>query len=199
MFLKGYIMHFRLPPLPYSYDALKPFISEETLFYHHDKHFAGYIEKTNILKENSSFENLSLIEIVKSSDGKLFDNAAQSFNHEFYFNSMSPTSTSPSTKLLAAIDDSFGSFSKFKDEFIKKASSLFGSGWIWLVKDEKDKVFILNTHNSDTPIVHGLKPLMVCDIWEHAHYLDYKNERVKYLHFFFEIINWNFASKNYSF
>ncbi len=132
-------MNFQLPPLPYQYDALKPYISEETLYYHHDKHHAGCIKNTNMLKEGGLFETLSLIEIVKSSDGKLFDNAAQSFNHEFYFNSMSPTATSPSTKLLTAIDDTFGSFSKFKDEFIKKLHCCLDQDGHGLLKMKKIK------------------------------------------------------------
>ncbi|WP_187647518.1 superoxide dismutase [Nitrosophilus labii] len=190
-------MNFQLPPLSYPYDAFEPYISKDTMHYHYDKHYGGYIKNTNELKKGTAFENLSLTQIVKSSEGKLFNNVAQAFNHKFYFNSLSPKPTSPSDQLLAAIEETFSSLSKFKEEFIEKASSLFGSGWTWLIKDENNKVFILNTQNAETPITEELKPILVCDIWEHAYYLDYKNERVKYLNSFFELINWDFASKNF--
>ncbi|MEO7161354.1 MAG: superoxide dismutase [Bdellovibrionia bacterium] len=190
---------FELPQLPYEYNALEPAISRETLQFHHKKHHQSYVDKLNELLTGSGFENASLDEIVKRATGPLFNQAAQHWNHSFLWKSMSPKKTPllSDGKLAAAITQAFGGMEQFKKEFEEKAKSLFGSGWVWLATDAKGKVQIVPTKDAENPIRQNLTPLFVCDVWEHAYYIDYRNDRPKFLTNFFELIHWSFASDNY--
>ncbi|CUV65911.1 Superoxide dismutase (Fe) [Sulfurovum sp. enrichment culture clone C5] len=186
-----------LPPLPFAYDSLEPFISTQTLTFHHDKHHASYVNNVNNLKKDTEFENKTLEEIIMTSKGGLFNNAAQVYNHTFYWNCLTPNETKPSDNLQNVIEKYFGSMDNFKKEFIASATSLFGSGWTWLVQKSDGSLEIFNTSNADTPMIHDLKPLMVCDVWEHAYYLDYQNARAKYVECFWSVINWEFVSQKF--
>lgn len=186
-----------LPPLPFAYDSLEPFISTQTLTFHHDKHHASYVSNVNNLKKDTEFENKTLEEIILNAKGGLFNNAAQVYNHTFYWNCLTPDETKPSDNLQNAIEKYFGSMDNFKKEFIASATSLFGSGWTWLLQKSDGSLEIFNTSNADTPMIHDLKPLMVCDVWEHAYYLDYQNARAKYIECFWEVVNWEFISQNF--
>ena len=190
-------MKHELPPLPYDMSALAPHISEETLQYHYGKHHKGYVDKLNNGIQGTEFENAGLEDIVKKATGGLFNNAAQTWNHTFYWNSLSPDGGGkPGGKLAEAIDQSFGSFDKFREEFTTKAGGLFGSGWTWLVKKADGKLAIMNGQNAETPLRTGEVALLTCDVWEHAYYIDYRNARPKYLEAFWEIANWDFAGRN---
>lgn len=190
---------YKLNPLPYKHDALAPHISEETIHYHYGKHLQTYINNLNNLLENSPLKGKPLNEIIIKSEGTLFNNAAQVFNHEFYFETFSPApKTQPEGKLLAAIESKWGSFDQFKKEFSEAATSVFGSGWTWLVKDDKGTVSILKTANAETPITKGLIPLMVMDVWEHAYYLDYQNRRAEYINQVWPIIDWKIVEERYA-
>ena len=188
-------MHHQLPDLPYPKDALEPHISAETLEYHHGKHHAGYVNKLNALIKGTEYEELSLEQIIRQSDGAVFNNAAQTFNHNFYWNSLSPTPTKPSAALQKAIDAQFGSMEKFQEAFSDAAVGLFGSGWAWLVIDQHEKLQIRATSNAHTPIEHHETPLLTCDVWEHAYYIDYRNARAEYVQIFWKLANWENASK----
>ena len=191
-------MKHELPPLPYEMDALAPHISKETLEYHYGKHHQGYVTKLNNGIAGTEFENMSLEDIVKKATGGVFNNAAQTWNHTFYWNSMSPNGGGkPSGKLAEAIDEAFGSFDKFREEFNGKAGGLFGSGWTWLVKKGDGKLAIMNGQNAETPLRTGETAILTCDVWEHAYYIDYRNAKPKYLDAFWEIVNWDFAGKNF--
>jgi len=188
----------KLADLPYAYDALEPHISKETLEYHHDKHHAGYVNNlNNLIKNNESYRSMSLIDIVKNSENAIFNNAAQAYNHNFYWHCLSPEKTQPSPALLAAIEQQFESLEAFKETFSAAATGLFGSGWTWLVKDHKNNLSLVNTSNADTPIVSGLTPVLVCDVWEHAYYIDTRNSRPKYVENFWNVVNWEFVSENF--
>jgi len=188
----------KLPDLPYAYDALAPHISKETLEYHHDKHHAGYVNNlNNLIKNNESYRAMSLLEIIKNSENAIFNNAAQTYNHTFYWNCLSPKSTKPNTALLTAIEHQYDSLEAFKKTFTSAALGLFGSGWTWLVKDHKNNLSLINTSNADTPIVKGYTALLVCDVWEHAYYLDCQNARATYLENFWKVVNWEFVSQNF--
>lgn len=189
-------MTHHLPQLPYPKNALEPIISAETLEFHYEKHHAGYVNNLNNLIKNTEFEDMELEDVIKSSIGAIFNNAAQVYNHTFYWNCLTPDKTSPSDKLAAMIDASFGSFENFKSDFIKSAVSNFGSGWTWLVRETDGALKIINTQNAGTPITVGQLPLLTIDVWEHAYYIDYRNGRQKYLDEIFKIINWNFVSSN---
>jgi len=190
-------MSFELPALPYAKNALAPHISEETLEYHYGKHHQTYVTNLNNLLPGSGFENASLEEIVKKSSGGMFNNAAQVWNHTFYWHSLSPNGGGePKGALLDAIITAFGSYVQFKDAFSKAAIGTFGSGWAWLVKEADGKLAIVSTSNADTPIVRGQTPLLACDVWEHAYYIDYRNARAKYVESFWNLVNWEFAAKN---
>lgn len=192
-------MNFELPQLPFAKDALKPYISEETLEYHYGKHHQTYVTNLNKLIIGTEFEKKSLVEIVKSSTGGIFNNAAQHYNHTFYWDCLIPNSSvKPADSLITAINKSFGSFDKFKEEFTKSATTLFGSGWTWLVKDQNDVLSIINANNAGNPIVDGKIPLLTCDVWEHAYYIDYRNARAKYIEAFWNIVNWDFVNKNFT-
>lgn len=193
-------MAFELPALPYEKNALEPHISAETLDYHYGKHHATYVTKLNGLIEGTELESKSLEEIVKSSEGGVFNNAAQIWNHTFYWHSLSPTGGGEPTGALAeAIVAKWGSFDDFKAAFNDKAVNNFGSSWTWLVKTADGSLDIVNTGNAATPLTdEGVTPLMTVDLWEHAYYIDYRNLRPKYLEGFWALINWDFAAANYS-
>jgi len=189
-------MAVELKPLPYSEDALEGVISKRTISFHYGKHHQGYVNNTNNLIKGTEFEDATLVDIIKNSEGALFNNSAQAFNHEFYWLCMTPEKKSPSSELKELINESFGSFENFKEEFIQKASTLFGSGWCWLEMDTHKKLIITQRSNADTPIIHDHKPLLTCDVWEHAYYLDYQNKRADYIRKWFEIVDWEFVGSN---
>ena len=189
-----------LPKLPYKRDALEPHISQKTIDYHYGQHHAGYVKNLNNLIEGSPFENMNLESIIKNSEGSIFNNAAQVWNHTFYWNCISPEENiMPQAVLLKNIERDFGSYDDFKQLFIKQAATLFGSGWLWLVCDKNGKLSLLQTSNADTPIARDeFTPLLTCDVWEHAYYLDQQNQRLAYLNEFWQIINWRFVEKRLS-
>ncbi len=188
-----------LPALPYEKDALEPHISAETLEFHYGKHHQTYVTNLNNLIPGTEFENLSLEEIVKKSTGGIFNNAAQVWNHTFFWNCLSPNGGGKPTGALAeAIDKSFGSFDAFKEEFTKTAVTTFGSGWAWLVKNSDGSLALASTSNAATPLTTDQTPLLTCDVWEHAYYIDYRNARPKFVEAFWNIVNWDFVEKNFS-
>lgn len=191
-------MTFELPPLPYAKNALAPHISEETLEFHYGKHHQTYVDKLNGLVPGTPFEGKALEEIVKTSTGGIFNNAAQVWNHTFYWNCLSPQGGGEATGAVAeAIRTAFGSFDKFKEEFSTAAINNFGSSWTWLVKKADGGVAIVNTSNAGTPLTDdSVKPLLTCDLWEHAYYIDYRNARPKYLDAFWSLVNWDFVNQN---
>ena len=185
-------MAYELPVLPYEMNALEPFISKETLEYHYGKHHAGYVKNLNGLVPGSEFENSGLEEIIKRADGGIFNNGAQVWNHTFYWNCMSPDGGGePTGSLLNALKSDFGSFVTFKEQFSKAAATLFGSGWAWLVKTPAGKLEIVQESNAGNPLRNGLKPIMTCDVWEHAYYIDKRNMRPAYIEDFWKVIDWN--------
>lgn len=193
-------MAFELPPLPYEKNALEPHISAETLDFHHGKHHATYVTKLNGLVEGTDLANKSLEEIVKTSEGGVFNNAAQIWNHTFYWNCLSPNGGGePRGALGDAINAKWGSFAEFQAAFNDKAVNNFGSSWTWLVKTTNGGLDIVNTSNAATPLTDsGVTPLMTVDLWEHAYYIDYRNVRPKYLEAFWALINWDFAADNFA-
>ncbi|MBB72421.1 MAG: superoxide dismutase [Fe] [Legionellales bacterium] len=192
-------MAFELPELPYSMDALAPHISQETLEYHYGKHHATYVTNLNNLVPGTEFEGKSLEEIIMASSGGVFNNAAQIWNHTFYWHSLSPNGGGePTGELADAITAAFGSFAEFKDAFTKASVTLFGSGWAWLVKNASGALEIIQTANAGTPMTDGHQALLTCDVWEHAYYIDTRNARPKYLENFWQLVNWEFASKNFA-
>jgi Fe-Mn family superoxide dismutase len=190
-------MAFTLPNLPYAKDALAPHISAETLDFHHGKHHQAYVTNLNKLLEGKPEANKSLEEVIMSSDGGVFNNAAQVWNHTFYWSSMKPNGGGqPTGDLLAAINRDFGSFDKFKEEFANAGATQFGSGWAWLVL-QNGKLAVTKTPNADLPMKHGQKALLTMDVWEHAYYIDYRNARPKYIETFLNhLANWDFALEN---
>ncbi len=187
-----------LPDLPYAIDALAPHISQETLEFHYGKHHQTYVTNLNNLVPGTEFESASLEDIVKKSTGGIFNNAAQVWNHTFYWNSLSPNGGGePSGKLAEAINAKFGSVEAFKEAFNKSAAGNFGSGWTWLVKKADGSVDIVNTSNAASPVTTDDTPLLTCDVWEHAYYIDYRNARPKYLETYWKLANWSFAEKNF--
>ena len=187
-----------LPALPYAMDALAPIISKETLEFHYGKHHQTYVTNLNNLIPGTEFESASLEEIVKKSSGGVFNNAAQIWNHTFYWNSMAPNAGGePTGKLADAIKAKWGSVAAFKEAFNKSAAGNFGSGWTWLVKKPDGTVDIVNTSNAATPLTTADVPLLTCDVWEHAYYIDFRNARPKYLESFWNLVNWSFAAKNF--
>ena len=192
-------MEHTLPALPYAIDALAPHISKETLEFHHGKHHQTYVTNLNGLIKGTEFEAMSLEDIVRKSSGGVFNNAAQIWNHTFYWNSLSPKGGgAPSGALAAAINAKWGSFDAFKDAFNKSAAGNFGSSWTWLVKKADDSLEIVNTSNAATPITGADKPLITCDLWEHAYYIDYRNSRPNYLGGYWNLVNWDFAASNFA-
>ncbi|GLX62728.1 superoxide dismutase [Fe] [Proteus sp. GOKU] len=190
-------MSFELPKLPYALDALEPHISKETLEYHYGKHHQTYVTNLNNLVKGTDLESKSLEEIIKSTDGGIFNNAAQVWNHTFYWNCLAPNAGgAPTGKVADAINKAFGSFEEFKKQFNDAAAKNFGSGWTWLVKKADGSVAIVNTSNAATPVSGADKPLLTVDVWEHAYYIDYRNARVKYLEEFWALVNWSFVEAN---
>ena len=191
-------MAFELPALPYAKDALAPHISEETLEFHYGKHHQTYVTNLNNLVPGTEFDGLSLEEIISKSSGGVFNNAAQIWNHTFYWNSLSPNGGGePEGGLANAINRAFGSFEEFKAEFTKCAVTTFGSGWAWLVKNSDGSLALVSTSNAGCPLTEGQTPLLTCDVWEHAYYIDYRNARPKYLEAFWALVNWDFAAENF--
>lgn len=189
---------FTLPPLPYAMDALAPMISKETLEYHYGKHHQAYVNNLNNLTKDTEMANMPLDEVVMKASGGIFNNAAQVWNHTFYWNCMTPTSAgTPSGALLDAINKQFGSFDEFKKQFTQSAATLFGSGWTWLAKNADGSLEIMNTGNADLPMKSGKTALLTCDVWEHAYYIDYRNVRLNYIENFWKLVNWDFVAKNF--
>jgi len=193
-------MAFELPALPFAKDALEPHISAETLDFHHGKHHNTYVTKLNGLVEGTDLAEKSLEEIIKTSSGGIFNNAAQIWNHTFYWNSLSPNGGGAATGALAdAINNAFGSFDEFQAKFNDSAVNNFGASWTWLVKKADGSLDIVNTSNAGTPITEeGVTPLMTVDLWEHAYYIDYRNLRPAYLKGFWALVNWEFANENFA-
>lgn len=191
-------MSFQLPPLPYPKDALKPHISPETLDFHYGKHHAAYVTKLNGMVKGTEWESKSLDEVLKKAEGPMFNNAAQIWNHTFYWKSMKPNGGGePTGAIKAKIDEDFGSFEKFKTDFSAAAAGHFGSGWAWLLLGGDKKLKIQQTHDAGNPIRDGSgTPLLTCDVWEHAYYIDYRNDRAGYIKAWWNTINWDFANEN---
>ena len=188
-------MAIELPPLPYARDALAPTISAETLDFHYGKHHQAYVTNLNKQIEGTEFEKMDLESIIKKASGGMFNNAAQVWNHTFYWNCMSPDGGGePSGKLADLINQAFGDFSSFQDEFTKTATGTFGSGWGWLVQRADGSLALVSTSNAGTPITGDDTPLLTCDVWEHAYYIDYRNARPKYVEAFWKLVNWEFVA-----
>ncbi len=190
-------MAIELPALPYAIDALAPHISQETLEFHHGKHHATYVTKLNAAIPGTEFEGKSLEDIIKTSSGPVFNNAAQIWNHTFYWNCLSPNGGGePTGPLAEAINSTFGSFAEFQSAFNDKAVNNFGSSWTWLVKNSDGSLEIVNTSNAGTPMTEGQTAVLTVDLWEHAYYIDFRNARPKYLEAFWKLVNWDFAAAN---
>lgn len=191
-------MAFQLFSLPYKPDDLAPFLSRETIEFHYGKHHQAYVNNLNGLVPGTEFENKDLETIIKTAGGAIFNNAAQVWNHTFYFEAFSRNSRKmPIGPFAEEIDKSFGSFETFKEQFTSAAITLFGSGWVWLVKKADSSLEIIQESNAGNPVRNGLKPLMTCDVWEHAYYIDYRNRRPDYIKAFWEIVNWDVISRRY--
>jgi Fe-Mn family superoxide dismutase len=191
-------MTFELPKLPYGMDALKGYLTEDQVTVHYTKHHQGYFNKLNPMVDGKPEAEMSLRDLVAKAEGGLFNNAAQAWNHTFFWNCMSPNGGGqPSGDLLAAIDRDFGSFDAFKEQFSQAASTLFGSGWAWLAKGA-DKLEIMALGNADTPLKHGKEPVLTIDVWEHAYYIDYRNARPRFVSGFWDVANWDFAAKAFA-
>lgn len=190
---------FQLPELPYPKTALEPYMSAETLEFHHGKHHKAYVEKLNQLVQNTPLASMSLEEVVLQSEGAVFNNAAQAWNHTFFWNCLSPQSGErPTGELIKAIEQNFGSFEQFKSDFSKQAIGLFGSGWTWLVCDRDARLAIVPLGNAGNPMTKEQIPLLTLDVWEHAYYIDYRNARANFVDAFWRVINWGFVEMNYS-
>lgn len=189
-------MKHELMTLPYDLDALEPHMSKETLEFHYGKHHQTYVNNLNNLIQGTKYENTSLIEIIYDSEGAIFNNAAQVYNHDFFWNGLTPEQDFMSLDLQEKLNKDFGSVEGFKKEFTTKAVGHFGSGWAWLVEDENQKLKIVTTSNAQTPLADNLKPLLVCDVWEHAYYIDVRNVRATYLENFWRLVNWDFVAEN---
>ena len=183
-------MMYQLPPLPYPKEALSPAISAETIDFHYGKHFQTYVNKLNELIKGTLYEDMELPEICKAS-GALYNNAAQAWNHDFYFEQLSPTPTEMSPRLSALIMKSFGTIEKFKEELLQNATTLFGAGWTWVVLHNDETLTIENESNAGNPLTRGLHPILTLDVWEHAYYIDYRNNRAEHLKQIWGLINWN--------
>ena len=192
-------MAFSIPPLPWSYDALtgKGF-SKEQITFHYDKHHTGYVTKLNAAaKDNEALSKKTVEELIQTEKGPIFNLAAQIWNHTFYWSSMSPNGGGePKGKMAEAINSNFGTFEKFQTEFTAAAVGHFGSGWAWLVKDKDGKLKIVQTHDAANPMTEGFTPVMCCDVWEHAYYIDFRNDRPSYVKAFWGVVNWEFAESN---
>ena len=192
-------MSFELPALPYAQNALEPYLSTETLGFHHGKHHQTYVTNLNKLIDGTPDQGKSLEEIIKGSSGGLFNNAAQVWNHTFYWNGLKPNGGGdPEGALAAALVARFGSLAAFREEFARCAIGTFGSGWAWLVKKPDGTLDLASTSNAATPLCNGLQPLLTCDVWEHAYYIDYRNARAKYVESFWNLVNWDFVARNFA-
>ena len=190
-------MAFELPPLPYADDALMPHISAETLAYHYGKHHRAYVNNLNKLTEGTEWADASLEDIIRRADGAIFNNGAQVWNHSFYWSCMSPSGGGePTGEVATRINSSFGSFAEFRERFTAEAAGRFGSGWAWLVNAPSGQLSIVSTSNAGNPLRDGEKPLLTCDVWEHAYYIDYRNARPEYLEHFWDLVNWEFVAEN---
>jgi Fe-Mn family superoxide dismutase len=190
-------MAFTLPDLPFAKDALKPHISPETLEYHHGKHHQTYVNKLNDLVKDSQWESQSLEEIIQSAEGGIFQNGAQVWNHSFYWSCLRPPGGGdPPRPLADALKKQFGDVKRFQEAFTKAAATHFGSGWAWLVKEANGELGLLSTNNADNPLREGKTPLLTCDVWEHAYYIDYRNARPQYIEAFWNLVNWDFVAEN---
>jgi Fe-Mn family superoxide dismutase len=190
-------MEHQLPELSYSLDALEPHLSAETLSFHHGKHHRSYVDKLNALVSGTEYEGLPLGDVIRRSSGAIFNNAAQVWNHSFYWNCLSPNGGgSPGGRIAEAIEARWGSFDKFKEEFTVAATTCFGSGWTWLVKTQQGELEIVNTSNAWNPLTDGKAPILTIDVWEHAYYIDYRNSRPQYIDAYWNLVNWDFANKN---
>lgn len=192
-------MAHQLPELPYAKNALEPHMSAETLEYHYGKHHQTYVTNLNNLIPGTEFEKMALEDIIKKASGGVFNNAAQVWNHSFFWQCLSPKGGGqPQGALAAAIDKSFGTLDEFKKQFTQTALTTFGSGWAWLVKNKDGSLAIVSTANAGTPMTSGQTALLTCDVWEHAYYIDYRNARAKFVENFWNIVNWEFVNKNFS-
>ena len=192
------VMTIELPPLPFALDALEPVLSKETLEYNYGKHHQAYVTNLNNLIKDTEFVGQSLEDIIMKASGGIFNNAAQVWNHTFYWNGLTPKSQGePAGALAEAIQKKFGSFDEFKKRFAQTAVGTFGSGWAWLVKNAAGELELMSTSNADLPMKHGKQALLTCDVWEHAYYIDYRNARPAYLDNFWKIVNWTFVAKNF--
>ena len=190
---------FSLAPLPYYKQSLEPYISEQTLLFHHDKHLAGYVAKLNELIEGTEYAYMTLEEIILKSDGAIFNNAAQTWNHQFYFDQFSSSPLcEPSGTFAEAIRSKYGDLKGLKEQMTKAALALFGSGWVWLVCNDKGELDIVSTQNAGTPLTDGKHPLLTIDVWEHAYYIDYRNARAEGVKAFWEVLDWNVIEKRYN-
>jgi len=194
---------FELPPLPYDMNALAPHISKETLEYHYGKHHQAYVTNLNNLSKDTPYASMSLEDVIKDSAGKadkagIFNNAAQVWNHTFYWKSMKPNGGGkPTGKLMTKIEADFGNYEAFREAFKQAATTQFGSGWAWLVQDKDGKLKVTKTANADLPMIHGEKAILTCDVWEHAYYIDFRNRRPDYVDVFLDhLVNWDFAESN---
>ncbi|MDI3520534.1 MAG: superoxide dismutase, Fe-Mn family [Anaerophaga sp.] len=191
-------MKFSLPQLPYAMDALEPHISKRTLEFHYGKHHQAYVNNLNNLVPGTKFENADLETIINEADGNIYNNGAQVWNHTFYFSSLSPNGgNAPTGPLAQAIDEAFGSFGAFREKFSQAATTLFGSGWAWLVKNSDGKLEIIKESNAGNPIRNGMIPILTCDVWEHAYYLDYQNRRPEYIEAFWNCVDWDIVGKRF--
>lgn len=191
-------MTFKRPQLPYDLGALSPFVSEEQMDYHYNKHHEAYFKNLNRLVDGKPESDMDLEEIVKRSQGAIFNNAAQAWNHSFFWECMSPNGgKAPKGVLLKALEKDFGSLELFKKELSDKAATLFGSGWAWLAKDQHGKLEIMPLGNADTPLKYGKTPILTLDVWEHAYYIDYRNERPRFIEKFWDVIHWDFVEKRF--
>lgn len=193
-------MTFELLKLPYALNALEPYISQETLEYHYGKHHRNYVNKLNELTQDNEYAHLSLEEVIKQSkSGPIFNNAAQVWNHTFYWHCMTPQGgKTPEGKLADAINKAFGSYENFKTKFNQAATTQFGSGWAWLVKNNEGGLEICSTSNAATPMTDHKKAILTCDVWEHAYYIDTRNDRAKYVENFWQVVNWDFVSEQFN-
>ena len=189
-------MQHALPELPYALDALAPHMSKETLEYHYGKHHRTYVTKLNTLIKGTEYERMPLEQIVRKANGPLFNNAAQAWNHSFFWQCLTPDRNMPGDKLAKAIDASFGSLDKLQEQFNKAGAEHFGSGWVWLIKGPNGKLTVHATHDGNNPLHEGKQALLTCDLWEHAYYIDYRNERPKFLEAFWNVVNWDFVARN---
>jgi Fe-Mn family superoxide dismutase len=189
-------MAFTLPELPYADDALAPHVSAETIEFHHGKHHRAYVDNLNRLIAGTPLEGSTLEEIIEKADGGIFNNAAQVWNHTFYWSCMSPAGGEPAEALSTRINDTFGDFATFRKKFSEAALTHFGSGWAWLVSEPSGGLAIVSTGNAGNPLRDNRKPLLTCDVWEHAYYIDYRNARADYIEHFWNVVNWDFVASN---